>query len=748
MTSSATRLPIAFVATLAISLPLPAPVRASGLNEDLGRNETRIYSQRYGIEAGRTVTEIDLARRLESRGFLRVRGRRPERPGEYFWGFERFWIFRPATSIGKQRHPARLFGLSLRRSDGLILGGIDERDRALATKHLWIAPTILAESFNSRTALTERISFEDLSEHTWRAVLAAEDARFFEHSGVDARSLARALLKNVKAGEVVQGGSTITQQLIKIRDLSPKRSLGRKASEAVRALALEADYDKTEILEAYLNAVYYGHIDAIQLYGIGTAARAYFSKPASELDLAESALLAAIIQGPNRLSPVRNPEAVLDRYRWVLSRLAELEWAADAELASARRRLPSLRISEPPLPKAPHFLNWLESDVEARAPKVAAGARGAVVYSTLDPLVQEAALLAATRGMRQIEGLNPGLASRPLNIALVALDTRSGDVLAYIGGDPRATSDTFDRARRAQRQPGSTVKPLILLEAFQRCGPRKPVYPARQVSDRPLTIDLPSGAWSPRNPDGRFRDSISIRQATESSLNLPFVRIARWCGLEATAERVRRAGLELPEEAGPAYVLGAIEQSPLDMAQAYTTFASLGRAWRPRSWQQIHLPGGARLDRQDPRARKVVSPPSAYLARNLLGKPFGGTMASVDAFGKTGTSSNSRDAWFVGGGGSVVAAVWVGLDDGQTLGLSGRQAAAPIWREFMERAVPLRPAHDPERPDKVIERWIQIDTGLLVSRQRSGSELELFRNGATPPKRRLWRRDEPLPVID
>jgi hypothetical protein len=326
MLSPATRLPIVCVAALAISLPESVPAQGADLADDLGRNETRVFSQRYRIQAGRTVTEIDLARRLENRGFARVRGARPTRPGEYFWGFERFWIYRPATQIGKQRYPARLFGLSLQRSDGLILGGIDEHNRALAPKHLWIAPTILAESFDSRRALTRRVSFEDLPEHSWRAVLAAEDARFFEHSGVDARSLARALLKNVKAGEVVQGGSTITQQLIKIRDLSPKRSLGRKASEAVRALALEADYDKTEILEAYLNAVYYGHIEAIQIYGIGTAARAYFSKPASDLDLAESALLAAIIQGPNRLSPVRNPEAVLDRYRWVLSRLGEPEW--------------------------------------------------------------------------------------------------------------------------------------------------------------------------------------------------------------------------------------------------------------------------------------------------------------------------------------------------------------------------------------------------------------------------------------
>lgn len=741
---------LAFACLLLTTLPA---LQADSLRDELGRNETRIYSAPIPLEPGRTVTELDLERRLERRGYTRVRGRRPSEPGEYFWGHERFWIYRPALRIGGQKHKARLFGLELRRSDGLVLGGISEAEKPLPRRHLWLAPVLLAESFETHRGLTERVSYDDLPEVLWRSVLAAEDARFFDHLGLDARSLARALLKNAKAGKVVQGGSTITQQLVKMRDLSPKRSLGRKASEAVRALALEAEYDKTEILEAYLNAVYFGHVDGVHIYGVGTASRAYFSKSVGELGLGESALLAAMIQGPNRLSPVRNPEVALERYRWVLSRLEELEWASTRSVLTARDRLPRLRPAPPLLPAAPHFLDWIESDVEQRAPRVTRNDRGVVVYSRLDPLLQKAAEEAVAEGLRRLERSDSRLRRQPLSAVLVALDGRTGDVLAYVGGDPTDRSDAFDRARRARRQPGSAIKPMVLFEAFQDCGGRKALYPARQVSDQPLSIDLPSGSWGPDNPDDRFRDSVSVRTATVKSLNLPFVRMARWCGFEAVAQRMRRAGLDLPSEVGPAFVLGALETSPIELASAYTPLIGGGRKARPRPWSQMLLPSGERLERRDTSLRKVTSAATAWLVRDLLqdtvsqGTAAAASFGDASAFGKTGTSSGGRDAWVAGGAGSIITVVWVGLDEGD-LGLSGTRAAAPIWKAFMQQAVPLRPAGDGSRPSQIVERWIQTDTGLLTSRQRQGTELDFFRSGATPPKRRIWRRDEPIAPID
>ena len=734
---------------------LPSTADARGLEEDLGRNEVRIYASRFWIEPGRTVTQLDLPRRLERLGYERRRGERPREPGEYFFGFEKFWFYRRPVRIGKKRYPARMIGLRLRREDGLILEGIDDGETSLRPKHLWLEPELLAESFETNRGRGTRISFEQLPEHVWQAVLAAEDARFFEHSGLDAKALARATLRNVKAGRVVQGGSTITQQLVKLRDLSPKRSMGRKASEAVRALALEAEYDKTEILQAYLNAVYYGHLNGVQIYGLGTAARAYFSKSARHLDVAESALLAAMIQGPNRLSPVRNPEAALERYRWVLTRLTALDWLTSAEMHASRRSgLPTLRLSPPPVPEAPHYLGWLEEEVDSYAPRRAAEDRGAVVVSTLDPLLQQEANKAVRVGLDRLRSAQPRLRSQPLSSALVTLDARTGDVLAYVGGDPRTGSDSFDRVRRAERQPGSAVKPLVLLEAFQKCGAQDPLFPARRISDQPLTLDLPSGAWSPDNPDRRFRPSVSVRHATVRSLNLPFVRIARWCGWHESAERLRRTGMEIPEPPPPAFALGAVETTPVTVARAYTVFGSLGRVARPRPFEKVYLPNGRLLVQRKLSTQKVVAPATAYLIRDLLEESVRrgpAAAAAVDghtAFGKTGTSSDSRDAWFAGGAGSLVTVVWVGLDDNGSLGLSGAAAAAPIWKAFMEAAIPLRSAHDIGRPPKVVELWIESETGLLVPRKRDGAELELFRKGATPPKRRLLKPDRPIPEID
>lgn len=743
------------ISAVVVAALIPQLLVAAGLDEDLGRNEVRVYSGRFHIDAGRTVLELDLPRRLERLGYTRRRGDRPQGPGEFFFGHEKFWIYRHEIRIDGKRRPPRMIGLRLRRPDGLILEGMNNLEQPLHHKHIWIEPELLAESFDSNRALSIPISLRELPEHVWQAVLAAEDARFFEHSGLDAKSLARAMLKNAKAGKVVQGGSTITQQLVKMRDLSPKRSLGRKASEAARALALEAEYDKSEILEAYLNAVYYGHVEGVHIYGLGTAAKAYFSKPAARLSLEEAALLAAMVQGPNRLSPVRNPESVVERYKWVLTRMVAVDWLEPSRMHTAHRRgLPRLQLSTLALPTAPHFLDWLESEVESEAPKRAEEGRGAVVYSTLDPLLQEAAEDAIRNGLKRLRSAHPRLRQQPLGVALVALDGRSGDVLAYVGGDPEQRTDGFDRARRAERQPGSTVKPLVLLEAFQTCGQDGPLYPARQVADRPVTLDLPSGAWSPENPDKGFRDSVSIRQATVRSLNIPFVRIARRCGFDNTASRFRASGLDLPVELPPAFVLGAVETTPLALASAYTVYSSLGKAWRPRPFERQALPGGRLLAKRAPKAQRVVKPASAYLIRNLMedsvrrGTAAVAALAGHKAFGKTGTSSEARDAWFAGGAGSVVTVVWVGLDDNRRLGLSGAQAAAPIWKSFMEQAVPKRAPFEQKRPPGIVERWIQTDTGLLVSHERQDAELDLFRQGALPPKRKLLKKDTPVPVIE
>ncbi len=737
---------------------LAIPAAAKELEDELGRSEVRVYAAPFPLRAGLTVTGAGLPERLERLGYRRVR-RRPESPGEYFYGFDNFWIFRRAHRHRGRRYGAELIGLRLERADGRVLEVTRHPQRA--PRAPWLEPELLAESLTERRARRILVALGELPEIAWKSVLAIEDARFFDHGGVDPRSVARALLKNVLAGKVTQGGSTITQQLVKMRELTPKRTFGRKLSEAARALALESEYDKREILEAYLNSVYLGHLDGVAIYGYGAAARAYFSKSASALALSEAALFAGMIQGPNRLHPARNPERALARQRQVLERLAELGWASREAAARAARALPRLALDPPPPAPAPHFRAWAAEVVDARAGRRRARGRGVVVETSLDLGLQEAAEAAVAAGLARLRRSHRRLSAQPLGGALVALDAETGAVLAHVGGDPAAGGDAFDRVRKARRQPGSAVKPLVALEALEACGGREPLHASRRIADRPLAVELPDGPWRPQNPDGRFHGEVDLRRSLVESLNVPFVRVARWCGFEATAARFERAGLEVRAGRPPAFVLGAVEATPLELAAAFAAIEAGDRRPRPYAVRRIERPGGRRIggwlgggSEGGRGSARVAGAGSAWLVRDLLLDAVArgtGRTAALDghrAWGKTGTSSERRDAWFVGGAAGIVAAVWVGLDEGGPVGLDGSAAAAPIWKAFMERAAASRPAESRAAPRGVVSRWIDGESGLRLRGPRRDSRRELYRRGHEPPRKRLFGANRPEPAIE
>jgi penicillin-binding protein 1B len=739
---------------LCLALGALAPVRADAVDTGLGRSESRIFSAAIPLAEGMLVHKLPLADRLEDRGYRRVK-EKPTEPGTYFWGNERFWFYRRAHRIGGDRHDAALIGLALDRNSGRIEGRIDRSGNVVSFEegNVWVEPVPMSESLGADRAERVDIRLDELPEKVWRAVLAAEDARFFDHLGVDGRSLARAAKANAKEGRAAQGGSTITQQLIKNRDLTPKKTIGRKLSEAWRALALEDSHTKEEILEAYLNIIYYGHVDGLAVYGFGTAAKVYFSKPAAKLTLAEAAMLAAMIQGPNALTPERHRDRATERRNWVLDRVAELGWAPVREVAEAKASKIRLRRTKPQRPRARGFLDWVRQQAEREAPKRAKNDRGLVVETTLDPWLQRAAEQAVSEHLDRLRGNYRSLRNADLSAALVALDTRTGEVLAWVGGDPGDPADRFDRVRLAQRQPGSVIKPFVLLEAIERCGERSPVNPATRIADDPLTIELPSGDWSPENFDDRFRGPVPLREATRHSYNVPFVRLARWCGYDEVAARMRRAGLDLPDELPPSFSLGAVETTPLQLAGAFSAFFNEGRAVEPTGLTRIERPKGRGLARNSGSDRKVAGAQATYIVRNLLhdvvenGTGQNAAIAGLEVAGKTGTSSRLRDAWFAGGAGSVVAVVWVGRDGGEPLGLTGSVAAAPMWKAFMEHAVQARPDHEVSMPRGVTVRRVNPRNGLLYSSDSSRGRDELFLTKALPRRNRFWRRDRGMPVV-
>ena len=744
---------------VAFAFTFAAPVGAGELGEEPGRNESRVWSAAFEVPPAGRVAALALPERLERQGYVRVH-RRPAAPGEYFHGHEVFWFYRRAVYARGRAWPATLVGLDLDREQGRIRGrrGADGKVRPFAAGEVWLEPELLAESLDEARAVRVPIDLDALPERVWRPVLAAEDARFFEHDGVDPRAVARAALANLRRGGVAQGGSTITQQLIKNRDLSPRRTLSRKASEAVRAHALEKLHSKREILAAYLDTVYLGNVDGLAVHGFGTAAGVYFSKRAGELTLAEAAALAAMIQGPNRLSPFGDAADLRTRRDWVLGRLGELGWASDDEVARARAEPLRARKSAPRPAGPHHFLARVARQAAAEAPRRNARGRGFRVETTLDPWLQAQAEEAARRHLALLRRQHPALrAAGDLAVALVTLDARSGAVLASVGGDPdaRPAAAGPDRVRSARRQPGSVVKPFVALEALDRCGEREPLTASSRITDAPLTLELPAGPWRPENFDRRFAGVVLLREALAESRNVPAVRIARWCGFDATAATFERAGFDLPAPPPPAFVLGAVEATPLEVAAAYTVFATPGRRLEPFDIARLETAAGGGIARtRGGRGRRVASPAAAYLVRDLLrtaverGTATAGELAGVEAAAKTGSSSDLRDAWFAGQAGSLVTVVWVGRDGGGRLGLTGARAAGPLWHDFMAAAVPARPAYRVDRPEGVVERWVEPGTGRLVAAGRPGARRELYRAGTLPEHRRWWRLDRPLPAIE
>jgi membrane peptidoglycan carboxypeptidase len=718
---------------------------ANPLLDELGRAEQRVWSDVFVPEVGGAVADYALAERLDRLGYRRVKAR-PEGPGEYFWGEQVFWVYRRAHRHGGEDHPDLLFGLVL--AQGVVAGVKGADDQPLRYgRGVWIEPERLAEALEDERSLAIFVPLGELPEVAWRPLLALEDARFFEHSGVSGRAIARAALANAKAGRAAQGGSTLTQQLVKNRDLSARKGLDRKASEAVRALALEAEHDKETLLEAYLNSAYYGHVEGVGVYGIGRAARVYFAKDARDLSLAEGALLAAVVQGPNALSPVKNPEAARKRGNHALDRMGELGWASEAEIAVAKAAPLPTRLHAAPRAPARGHRNAVAAEVKATVGD--GGGGGLWVETRLDPLLQVRAEAAVAAGLAQLARSNP--AAQGAQAALVALDPRDGSVLASVGGDP-TRSDALDRVTRAQRQPGSTVKPLVVLEALDGCAGR-PLNLATRVDGGPLKVDDRGEVWAPKEYDGGDPGVLTLREALVRSANRPMVRVQERCGREGVARRLEAAGLSVPRPPPPSLALGSVEATPAQMAAAYTTFATPGEAWTPWSVARVEDHKGGALHRGRPSSNKVSDPASAWLVRDALDEVVvrgTGRSAAVEGqrvVGKTGTTNAARDAWFVGHSGGLVVAVWVGHDDGRPLGLTGGQAAAPIFASFIAEGAPLRPPYATPVPRGLEQRQVDPETGLLLGPLGGEGQPEWFVRGRTPPVDRPLRADPPAEIV-
>ncbi len=594
-------------------------------------------------------------------------------------------------------------------------------------------PPLLA-SYYGRTLLERRpVTLDDVSPDLIASILAAEDETFFGHAGVSLTGTARAVWVDLRGKGVRQGGSTLTQQLVKNLYLTQERTLARKSQEILLAVLLELRYSKKKILEAYLNEIYLGGGNGVSLVGVGAASRAYFGKDADQLDLAEAATLAGIIPSPANYSPITHPDKAKARRDWVLGRLASLGLVPQARVDAALAE-PIAAAPEPVVRRrAPYFADAAAQEASRRFGVEDLEDGGYVLFSTLDWTGQKAAQEAVESGLKEIDG---GRRTRSLQAALVSMDPATGGILAYVGGRGYDASQ-FDRAGQARRQPGSSFKPIDYAAAFEAGK----ASPASFLEDEPISVPTVGGqVWSPKNDDDSYHGWVTVRTALEKSYNPATTRLALDVGMPKIVKLAHDMGITTPMEPFPAMALGAAAVTPLEMATVYSTLASGGS--RPPVHALVAVLDHAGKVVQGaplPKPVRVISPQTDYLVTSLLqGVLQRGTAAGAargiagELAGKTGTTNQQRDTWFAGYAPERTTVVWVGYDDNGKTRFSGARAALPIWVRFMAKVAPPGGYSTFAQPPGIATATIDSTTGMLATELCPEVITEVFREGEVP----------------
>ncbi len=681
------------------------------LNEGVHPQPAHLYARPPAITSRDGAGRDRVIALLDRRGYRRVS--RIDGPGSYVLADNRMDIYPGAVpGYPEQAYPVRLefrggrLARILRHSDGTELEAI--RLEPLPIGSLQLGP------YEDRIAL----KLHQMPELLIRALLAMEDRNFETHIGVDAVAIVRALINNILHGDAIQGGSTITQQLVKNLFLSPERSLSRKVTEALMAIAMEIRYSKAEILELYLNEIFLGQAGNRAVHGFALASEYYFGRPLDQLRLHETAMLVGMIPAPSFYNPHRHPERALARRNLVLGKLAEV---------GAITKSTADTLSQKPLDIAPYvdrgsgsypaYVDYLHRQVRQFFPEEVLRRDGIRLYTTLDTDTQDIAQESLSETLGRLE-TDHGMTAGTLQGAAIVLDVTTGDILALVG-DRKSGYSGFNRAVDAQRPIGSLVKPLVYLTALER--PRRYTL-GSVVEDAPLTLQPERGqTWSPQNYDRIFRGPVTLLEALTRSYNVPTVRLGIDLGIDAVAETINRLGVRKDIPRYPSMLLGATEHSPLEVAQLYQSIANRGLRIPLRAISGINDRDGREVARFPSRPERVIDPGPAYLIDFALKQvALRGTAArlgqsfspSLGLAGKTGTTDDYRDSWFAGYSGNLVTVAWVGRDDNRPIGLTGAGGAMRIWQDIMD-SLDLAAADFPS-PENVHELEIDPASGLLA----------------------------------
>jgi penicillin-binding protein 1A len=576
------------------------------------------------------------------------------------------------------------------------------------------------------------IKYEHIPKMVIQAFVAAEDARFFQHKGFDMQSMSRAFFKNLEAGRIVQWGSTITQQVAKALYLSPEKSYLRKIKEALLAYKIDTYLTKEEIITLYLNHIYLGH----GTYGIEAASQGYFGKSATDLTLAEAALLAGLPKAPSSYSPYLHPERAHQRQAYVLARMLEDGYITEADKKQALARALRFRSIKPKDKIAPYFIENIRRYIQEKYGSDVLYKEGLEVYTTLNIPMQKAAREAVEQGLKEVEG-REGYEAGLVQGALFAMDPKSGAIRAMVGGRNFNRSE-FNRATQSRRQPGSAFKPLIYTAAFD-----KGMTPATLIVDAPIIYPDPSspdGVWKPKNFDEKFLGPTTLHNALIHSRNIITIKILEEIGVDYAASYATNMGITSALSRNLTMALGTSGVTLQELVRAYGVLANGGKRVQPFFITKIVDRTGQVFEETQVKVEQVIDPRIAFMTSYVMQDVVeSGTGQRVKRLGrpvagKTGTTDDMRDAWFLGFTPSLVAGVWVGFDQERSLGKQevGGRAAAPIWLYFAEKALQGMPVEVFSIPEGIVFTKVDPKTGAPAKPSTRGAIFECFIEGTTP----------------
>jgi len=663
----------------------------------------RIYARPVELYAGAHVGLEQLVSYLQLLGYRQSAQARA--PGEYTIGDNRVQLRTRGFSFWDGEEPARFIDVTFDGRQVRTLRGEYASELTLAR----LDPVEIAQINPDTGEDRLPLGMNDVPEHLVQALIAVEDQRFYSHYGVDPIGIARALVTNILQGEIAQGGSTLTQQLVKNLYLTRERTLRRKIEEALMALALELHFSKDEILTAYLNEVYLGQDGNRAIHGFALAAQHYFARPLNELKLDELALLAGLPRGPSFYNPLRFPDRAITRRDTVLARMRDLDYITPAEYEQARTA--PLQVQEArPVSRGgyPAFMELVYRDLARDYDQEALRTEGLRIFTTLDINAQDVLEATLDKSVAAVERAG-GNNTAPLESAVVITDASTGEVRA-LAGSRKSGYTGFNRALKAQRPIGSLVKPAVYLAALESPD----FHLATVLVDEPVALKLQNGdIWRPQNYDRTVEGDVYLYDALQRSLNLATVDLGMKLGVDKVAAMLGRLGYDKPVQPFPSLLLGAVDMAPLEVAQIYQTLASNGFRSPLRSVEAVTTAEGQPLEYYGIGSEQAADAASVFLLEHTLQGVFErGTARNVanrfadnlPLAGKTGTTNDLRDSWFAGFGEDLVGVVWLGYDDNRETGLTGATGALRVWTDIMTQ-LDIRPRQT-QAPQGI--QWEQV----------------------------------------